>query len=135
MEFSGFLLKNNRGGILDRYIQFNTYSSTPNKRETLIEYRDDNTRNLTRVMSVGKKSDLVFTTTPVDLQGKNEIQKFFKESMVDELERKIQLTYWNDEDNEYRTSFFYLPDILFVIKKINSNNIFYQPFTVSLIEY
>ena len=45
-DFKGFLLKNSSGETLDRYIQFDTYSSTPNQREEINAYRDDNTRDL-----------------------------------------------------------------------------------------
>ena len=133
--FEGYLLLNDNGATIDRYIQFDTYSSSPNQREEILAIRDDNTRDLFRVTAEGTKTALVFDTKAVDLEGKIAIQDFFRNAMVDELQRKVKLTYWNDEDNVYKTTYFYIPDIKFKIKRITKDNIFYRPLTIDLIEY
>ena len=64
-----------------------------------------------------------------------EIIKFFTDNESDAQERKITLEYWNNETFEYLTSDFYRPDINFTIKKITENDIIYNEFEISLVEY
>ena len=134
-DFKGFLLKNSSGETLDKYIQFDTYMSTPNQREEIDAYRDDNTRELYRETADGMKTAIKFTTMPVNIEKKIAIQNFFKNATVIDKERKVYLTYWNDEDNVYKDSYFYIPDIQFTIKRITDNDIFYEPLDIDLIEY
>nr|DAU37946.1 MAG TPA: hypothetical protein [Caudoviricetes sp.] len=133
--FNGFLLKNSSGETIDNYIQFDTYNSTPNQREEIDAYRDDNTRELYRATADGMKTAISFSTKDLDLNKKMAIQQFFTNATVIGKERKVYLTYWNDEDNVYKSSYFYIPDIKFTIKRIESDNIFYEPLDIELIEY
>lgn len=120
----------------NKYISLGTWESTPNQREEIKAYRDDNTRNLTRVTAQGKKSKFSFKTRKkLKLAEKQEIQAFFTSSETDPNQRKIQLTYWNDEANEYRTSYFYRPNMTFKIYKITENDIIYDEMSFELIEY
>lgn len=133
-NFLGYLLKchNNTD---NSWLLASSYKSTPNQREEIKAIRDENTRNLTRVTAQGTKTVIEFQTLPVDLVGKKKIQKFFNDAMTDKLQRKVTVTYWNDEDNDYKTSSFYLPDIEFNIDYIDETNIYYSPLTFKLIEY
>lgn len=120
----------------NEYIAWESYDSEPNHREEIKAYRDDNTRNLTRVTAEGTKSSLTFTVrSNLHLEDKMFIQAFFTDNESDALERKITLEYWNDEDNDYHISDFYRPDIKFTIKKITTNDIIYKEFTIDLVEY
>ena len=119
-----------------KYIALDTWDSTPNQREEIKAYRDDNTRDLTRVTAQGKKSTFKFKTRKyLHLAEKQEIQRFFTDSEVDPVQRKIQLTYWNDESNEYKTGYFYRPNMPFKIYKITDNDIIYDEMSFELIEY
>ena len=133
--FKGYLLNNKQGGNLNKYIQYDTYECTPDQREEIIAYRDDNTRDLTRVTAVGTKTKITFMTTTISLADKIAVQSFFNDCMVDTLQRKVRLEFWDDEKNEYRTGFFYMPDMVFKIQSISENDIRYNPYKVTLIEY
>ena len=133
-NFSGYLLKCNNNTD-NSWLLASSYKSTPNQREEIKAIRDENTRDLTRVTAKGTKTVIEFQTLPVDLSGKKKIQKFFNDAMTDKLQRKVTVTYWNDEDNDYKTSSFYLPDIEFNIDYIDETNIYYSPLTFKLIEY
>ena len=143
-SFKGYLFKKTVGTgasahdvpFPNRYIALDTWDSTPNQREEIKAYRDDNTRNLTRITAQGKKSKFTFKTRKyLHLAEKKEIQEFFTDSETDRNQRKIQLTYWNDEANEYRTGYFYRPNMTFKIYKITDDDIIYNEMSFELIEY
>lgn len=145
-NFKGYLLKAIKTNKIFplKYINYGSWSSTPKQREELKAYRDDNTRDLTRVTAEGTKSVFSFTTrTNLHLDEKMEIQKFFTdaEENTDEahLQRKVQLQYWNEETNQYETAYFYRPDlqfpILLVIDKGNDSDIIYGGLKLDFVEY
>ena len=135
-NFEGYLLKAGNKKFPNKYIQWGSYSSTPNQREEIKAFRNDNTRDLIRKTAQGTKTSIVFTTkSRLSLSEKKEIQEFFTDHESNALERKITLTYWNDEENRYKEGSFYRPDITFVIRSITNNNIYYQGFDIELIEY
>lgn len=138
MSWAGYFIKATATGQIfpNEYIAWESYESEPNHREEIKAYRDDNTRNLTRVTAEGTKTSLNFTTRAnLHLADKQAIQEFFTSAESIALERKINLEYWNDEDNEYHTADFYRPDIKFKIKKITSDDIIYHELEIDLIEY
>lgn len=138
MSWAGYFFKATASNtIFDmRYIQYDSYQSTPNQREEIKAYRDENTRDLYRVTAAGKKSKIEFTTMPnLTLAEKQAIQAFFRNNATLWSERKIQLTYWNDEDNTYYTSYFYIPDITFSIKRVDSSGPIYNALSIHLVEY
>lgn len=136
--FNGYLIKATATGIIfpNKYIVYESWNSTPNSREEIKAWRDDNTRDLFRITAQGTKSSFSFNVRAgLHLSDKIAIQQFFTNAEVNHLERKIQLTYWNDEDNAYKTAYFYRPDIEFTIRKITDDDIIYKEFSISLIEY
>lgn len=136
--FEGYLMKATDTGIIfpNKYIIYESWESTPNHREEIKAWRDDNTRDLFRITAEGTKTDFSFDIKAgLHLADKIAIQEFFTNAEVNHLERKIQLTYWNDEDNEYKTAYFYRPDIQFTIRKITDDDIVYKGFTIELVEY
>jgi hypothetical protein len=138
MSWRGYFIRATKTNTIfpNEYIAWESYDSEPNHREEIKAYRDDNTRNLTRVTAEGTKSSLAFTVrSNLHLSDKIAIQNFFTDAEDDALERKINLEYWNDEDNTYKTADFYRPDIKFTIKKITEDDIIYKEFTIDLVEY
>ena len=133
--FAGYLLQNSLGETIDEYIEFESYDSTPNQREEIDAWRDDNTRELFRETAEGMKTVIHFTTTELNMEDKEAIQQFFKHATVIDKERKVQLTYWNDEDNAYKTSYFYIADIKFTVSYIEGTNVVYNPIEINLVEY
>lgn len=141
MAWEGYFFKLTRTNVeFDKhFIQWDSYLSTPNQREEIKAYRDENTRDLHRVTAPGMKSKIEFTTLPfLSYTQKCAIQDFFRSSCTaDEWkERKVQLTYWNDEDNTYYTAYFYIPDIQFKIHHLDENGYpVYNSLDIHLIEY
>ena len=137
-NWQGYFLKANKTNkkFPLKYIDESSWSATPNSREEIKAYRDENTRNLTRVTATGTKSSFTFSVRPnLHLTDKIAIQEFFTDGESNSLERKISLTYWNDETNSYMTGNFYRPDIQFKIKKASDNDLIYDAFEISLVEY
>jgi len=139
-EFLGYLFKavsTNKVFPLE-YIKWEGYKGTPNQREEIKAYRDENTRNLHRVTATGKKSRIDFTVREgLHLADKKAVQKWFTDAESSAAERKIQIQYWNDEDNQYETGYFYRPDIEFEIKKVlpEERDIIYKELAITLVEY
>lgn len=144
-NWQGYLLKAVKTNQIfpDTYINFESWDSTPKQREELKAYRDDNTRNLTRVTADGMKSKFAFKIRDdITLEDKIEIQKFFTDAMDEETnpteakkQRKVELQYWNDDSNKYSTGTFYIPNMNFPIKKITDATIYYSELTFSFVEY
>ena len=141
-NFEGYLLAvRNTSGTYDefpeQYIQYESWKSTPNQREEIKAYRDDNTRNLTRVTAKGKKTVISFTLRELHLAEKIAVQTFFTSRETNATERKVNIKYWNDEDNDYKTGDFYRSNMEFTIKRIDRPNkdIIYNSINVDLVEY
>lgn len=138
MAFAGYLIKAVATGEVfpNKYIEYESWDSTPDQREELVAYRDDNTRNLTRVTATGKKSVFSFSIREgIHLADKQIIQQFFTDAEVDHEQRKIQLEFWNDDTNSYDTGYFYRPNMHFPIKKVTATDIIYKQLTIELVEY
>ena len=135
-NFEGYLFKSGNDIFPHQYINYESYSTLPNSREEIKAYRDDNTRDLTRVTASGTKSSFSFKTRPnLHLDDIRAVLDFFTRNESSALERKIELTYWNNESLEYKTSNFYRADITFEIKQITDNDIIYNEAEISLVEY
>ena len=137
-NFAGYLLKATVTNTVfpNRYIKWDSWNSTPNNREEIKAYRDENTRDLTRITAAGKKTALQFATRDnLHITDKEAVQSFFTSAESDTDQRKISLEYWNDEDNTYKTGIFYRPNTQFKIKKVTDNDIIYDSITIDLVEY
>ena len=137
-NFAGYLLKATKTDTIfpHKYIALESWESTPDQREELKAYRDDNTRNLTRLTAQGKKSIFSFTTRDrLTLEEKMEIQAFFYDGESDHEQRKINLQFWNEETNSYDTGDFYRPNMNFPIYRISDDNIIYKAMKFEFVEY
>ena len=63
------------------------------------------------------------------LMDKIDMQSYFPDRVTMEVE------YWNDEQNEYVTGTFYVPDIQFPYYDVSDNDIRYNPIRIAMIEY
>lgn len=136
--FQGYLFKATGASAAFpmKYIDETTWESTPNQREELKAYRDDNTRDLTRVTAAGRKTAISFETrSGLHKADKEAIQSYFTSNESDATQRRISLTYWNDEENNYKQGDFYRPNLTFKIKKITGNDIIYDKVKIDLVEY
>ena len=135
--FKGYLLKvcGQEKYFEGDWIIRKSYKALPNQRTEITAYRDDYTQDLTRITAPGLKTKITFTIPPVNLKTKMKIKEFFKAAEKVELERKVYLTYWNDEDDCYKNGYFYIPDLTFTIDDYTKDDIMYESLEVSLVEY
>lgn len=141
-RFAGYLYKSVRTGEIFplKYIQFNTWKSTPNQREEIKAYRDDNSRDLTRITAAGMKS--VFehkTRKSLHLADKQIILDWFHRAEEPTAEghtqRKVRLEFWDDENDVYKEGTFYRPNMDFKIIRIEPTDIIYDELELKFIEY
>ena len=135
-NFKGYLLKATKTGqkFPSKYIKLNTWDSTPKQIEYLKAYRDDNTRNLTKVAAKGRKSTFKFTSIPgLNLSDREVIKAFFY-FIQSNNEGDIELEYWDDKSLVYRTGNFYQPNMHFKIVSHTAKDIIYDSLEFEFIE-
>ena len=99
-NFQGYLLKFGDTILPNKFLKADSYSATPNQRTELEAYRDDYTQDLYRVTSEGLKTKIEANVPPMWLEKKIEFQNYIANGLVDSLQRKYEVTYWNDETND-----------------------------------
>lgn len=136
MSFQNWLIRFDRTNVLfpQRYIQKDTYKSTPLQRTEIKAYRDNNNL-LHRVTSPNYKTKIEFQTYPLNLSELTEIQTKLDAAMENAQQRRLVLTYWDDELLSYRQATFYMPDKTYSVSTIGNGDIRYQPLTFTFIEY
>lgn len=135
-NFKGYLLKFGNAVFPQKYLaQSPTF--TPNQRTEAEAYRDVN-NDLHRVTINNHKTKIEFSTIPnITLEQKIEIENAMRSGLINEVERKYSITYWNDDINDYKSGVFYISDISYNIVRVDTkrNTIVYDAVSYSLIEY
>lgn len=136
MAFEGWLIKFGDTVLPNHYLA--QYGGTPNQRLELDAYRDA-TALLHRETSPNYKTSLTLPIRKLYLGEKILLKAVIDSGIVSggEQERKVQITYWNDEDMAYRSGVFYMPDIKYTIIHVDENklNMIYDSFEINLTEY
>ena len=137
-NFEGYLIKFGNVIMPNKYLIVDGWQATPNQRLEADAYRDANGL-LHRETLPDYKTEIVLSVAELDLAEKMEFQSIVNQAMINEMERKVDVTYWNDGTNEYvhSSTGFYLPDIKWTITHVDEEDkdIIYKAFTVKLIEY
>lgn len=137
-KFQGWLLKFGDNVLPMKYISLGGWDSTPNQRVEIDAYRDANSL-LHRDTADGTKTSLKITILPLLLSEKVELDKiigFATLSGEDKKQRRVIITYWNDETMDYQTGTFYIADINYKIKRVLKNgDAEYESFSIEMIEY
>ena len=137
-NFDGWLIKFGDQVMPNEFLLAEGWEAIPNQRTELDAYRDGNNL-LHRETSENYKTKIVMSVADLDLVEKIRFQEIVNSGMIDAKERKVNVTYWNDETNRYVTSptGFYIPDIKWVIENLDEEkkSIHYKKFTITLIEY
>lgn len=119
-----------------RYVAYNGVKMNPNVREEIKAYRDDKTRNLTRVTATGTKSSMTLEMLGgLNNAAKKEIVAWFTSHETNTLQRKINLLFYDPDSDSYRTGTFYRADIEFTMLYTTTNDIIWDSFTIDLVEY
>lgn len=135
-NFKGYFLKFGDTIFPHKYLAQGN-ESTPFQRTELEAYRDANIL-LHRVTSPNHKSTLKITTIPgITLEEKIEIEEVMNRGLLDSIQRKYRVEYWNDDIgvNSYCIGDFYIPNPTFNRQKITDNTIIYDSLTYEFIEY
>lgn len=137
-NFNGWLIKFGSKEMPNGFLNLEGWEATPNQRVEIDAYRDANNL-LHRETSENFKTKIVLSVREMELEEKIQFQSIINSGMIDTVQRKVDVTYWNDEINQYVTSQtgFYIPDIKWKIKRIDEDEklIFYKDFSITLIEY
>ena len=137
-NFNGWLIKFGERVMPNEFLVVEGWKATPNQRTEIDAYRDGNNL-LHRETSENYKTKIVMSVADLELAEKIRFLEIINAGMTNARERKVNVTYWNDETNQYVTSptGFYIPDIEWVIERIDEDNlnIHYKKFTITLIEY
>lgn len=130
--FLGFLVKNNDNNtVLDNSVLAEDgYKNNPNIQQDEDSYRDANGVLHRNVLPHAPSKAWVNTLELSEVQ-KAHIQTVFPNR------KKTNITYWNDETNDYETADVYITDIDWITRKIDklTNMRTYAPITVTIVEY
>ena len=107
----------------------------PNQRTEAEAYRDAN-NDLHRVTIDNHKTRIELTTLPglTNFQ-KAEIETAMSEGLLNTVERKYHIKFWNDDVNAYREGDFYLADVSYTYRSISARSIVYEEIKYVFIEY
>lgn len=137
--FDGWLIKFGGTILPNSFLLADGWESTPNQRIEIDAYRDANVL-LHRETAENFKTKIILTIREMNLNEKIAFQNVIGLATLggtEKKERKVTVTYWNDEENSYRTAIMYMPDIKYQIHTVNESrkDIEYKSFKVTLIEY
>lgn len=135
MAFQGWLIKFGDTVLPNSYIE--KYDETPNQRLELDSYRDSGTVTLRRTTSPYFKSKMEIPIRKLYYGEKIVLKAIVDSAIINPVERKARITYWNSEIMDYASGEFYMPDIKYTISHVSQRrlNMVYEPFSITLIEY
>lgn len=131
---SDYLIKFGNTELPNKYITSDGYVTTPNQRTELEAYRDADIK-LHRVTSPNFKTSIQLTLCPMSETEKKEVQSIIENGMINTVERKVDVTYRNEEINSYSEGYFYISDVTYsLIGRYGGEN-WYKSVTYQLTEY
>ena len=137
--FNGWLIS--FGGVVlpNSFILADGWESTPNQRVEIDAYRDANVL-LHRETSENFKTSLTLNIRSLNLEEMTAFKAVIGLATLDNTDKKqrrVMVTYWNDEELDYKTATMYMPDVTYSIHTISEDrkDIEYNSFTIELIEY
>ena len=138
-NFEGWLIKFGNVQLPNSFLLADGWESTPNQRMDLDAYRDASVL-LHRETAANYKTTLKLNIREMSLTERiafDNVIGLATLSITEQRQRKVAVTYWNDETLRYTYGEFYMPDITYVIHQVDEVNreIEYNPFSISLIEY
>lgn len=137
--FSGWLIKFGDVILPNSFILADGWESTPNQRVEIDAYRDANVL-LHRETSENFKTSLRLNIRAMNLEEMTAFKAVIGLATLDinnKKQRRLMVTYWNDEELDYKTATMYMPDVTYTIHTVDEENrdIEYNAFTIELIEY
>lgn len=136
MDFNGSLIKIGQTVFPLSYVFTNSYSIVPNSRLDMGSFQDAN-GILQRNVIDHAPSTIELKTKPMTNIELSEMMRLMKGNYINVNERKVLLTYYCPDMDEYKEGTFYVPDIAFPINRVDqkTNTVYYNSFTLKFIEY
>jgi|LSQX01.3.fsa_nt_gb hypothetical protein len=134
LAYSGYLLKFGNTALPFKYIYPGTYKVSPSQTADLDSYRDANAvlhRNVVRNNIAKIEWETPYLTDTEVLT----LMNIINAGMTNAMERKVTVTFYQDDQGTYRTGNFYVPDITFTVYQANAHVVIYMPTRIALIEY
>lgn len=137
--YSGWLIKFGDVVLPNSFLLADGWESTPNQRVEIDAYRDANVL-LHRETSANFKTKIklnIRETTLTEREALNNVINLAALPSEDRKQRRVMVTYWNDETLDYATGIFYISDTTYTMHKTDDvkMDLEYNPFTLSLTEY
>lgn len=137
--FSGWLIKFGDVVLPNSFILADGWESVPNQRVEIDAYRDANVL-LHRETSENFKTSLTLNIRAMNLEEMIAFKAVIGLATLDinsKKQRRLMVTYWNDEELNYKTATMYMPDVTYSIHTVDEveHDIEYNAFTIELIEY
>jgi len=138
-NFEGWLIKFGNVVLPNSYLLADGWESTPNQRLESDAYRDANML-LHRETSGNFKTSIKLNIREMTLEEKSAFKNVIGLATLPESarrERRVLVTYWNDETLTYCSTEMYMTDTTYSIHYVDEEecDIEYNPFTLELIEY
>lgn len=138
-NFQGWLIKFGNVRLPNSFLVADGWESTPNQRMEIDAYRDANVL-LHRETAANYKTKIKLNIRELTLAERVALDNVIGLATLpatDARQRRVSVTYWNDESLSYVSGIFYIPDLTYVIHRVDeeTNDIEYQPFSLTLIEY
>ncbi len=137
--FSGWLIKFGDVVLPNSFILADGWESAPNQRVEIDAYRDAN------VLLHRETSENFKTSLSLNIRGMNLKEMAAFKAVIgmatldvnDKKQRRLMITYWNDEELDYKTAIMYMTDTSYSIHTVSESrsDIEYNPFTIQFIEY
>ena len=138
-NFDGWLIKFGNVVLPNGYLLKDGWESTPNQRLESEAYRDAN-MYLHRETSDNYKTSLTLHVLEMTLTERGAFDNVIGLATLGRAaknERRVSVTYWNDETLQYESAEMYMPDVKHTIHYVDEENkdLEYNGFTLELIEY
>lgn len=139
MAFSGYLIKIGGSGGTElpmTYMKAESYKATPSQRMEVKAARDA-TGVLHRNTVEHTATKIEFETPPMTNRDVATLMGLFRSNWSNENERRLDIEYYNEEEDDYITADVYIPDIQYPIYRIDlaTNTVYYNPIRIAFIEY
>lgn len=134
MGFSNYLIKiGDKDTFFNKFITASSYKISK-KVIDIDSYRDANGvlhRNAMSHLSY----TIEFEIKPLDNTRLQEFLSAIRSKYIIPIERKVNVTFYLPEDDEYRSSDFYMPDPELNIERIENGKVYYKKTTIKFIGY
>lgn len=134
MAFQGYLIKFGDTIMPNKYIQYDSYTSTPRQVMDLEAWRDGDGTLHRNTLQVAK-AKVEWETPHINDVALSELLGIIDAAITNTAERQVEVTFWDDQAMNYRTMTAYMPDVQYKARTVQGNTLWYNPIRFALIEY